>query len=168
MKHLLLLSLGLLWCCSGSKNRDSIVKDNVEAYIKSGMDNPDSYEYVGLVLLDSVSYLDNLKAYTELEKNDLGVTKEFSPEKFPTQTAKVAALDKLLSGYANTGTASYAYTFQCRQTNQANAVVLMTYYVQVGPAPTYPVLMASPDRGKRQLVPGGFPEQAEIERQHPL
>ena len=60
------ISIYLLLCLTSCKNekplsRDEIVRNNVEEYLTSRMNDPESYEFVELKLFDSVLYKDNIK-----------------------------------------------------------------------------------------------------------
>ena len=56
----------LLFGCSESPpTKDDIVRANVEAKLKENMNDPASYEFVSLVLIDSITFGDNAKHRTD-------------------------------------------------------------------------------------------------------
>lgn len=60
---ILSIAITLSACGSDSTStlsRDEIVKQNAEAHLKAVMNDPTSYEFVSLKLVDSVLYKDNI------------------------------------------------------------------------------------------------------------
>ena len=58
--------LGLASCSDTQPNQSEIMRKNAEEYAKTKMNDPESFELVSLVLIDSVLFSDNI----EVSKND--------------------------------------------------------------------------------------------------
>ena len=66
-----IVTIGLTSCGKKQLTRDDIVKQNAEEYIKSKMNDPNSYEYVKLELIDSVLYSDNIEYRKDYFKHNI-------------------------------------------------------------------------------------------------
>jgi len=58
-------------CKENQPTQFDVVKSNAEAYIKEKMNDPSSYEFVNLVLIDSTTYKDNIEYRLNLFNNRL-------------------------------------------------------------------------------------------------
>jgi len=56
-----LIALALTSCSEKQLSQNEIVKKNVEEDVKEKLNNPSSYEFVKLKLIDSVTYSDNIE-----------------------------------------------------------------------------------------------------------
>src|SRR5690606_35048276 len=54
-------ALGLTACSEKQPTQDDIVKKNAEEYVKEKMNDPSSYEFVKLELMDSITFSDNIE-----------------------------------------------------------------------------------------------------------
>lgn len=177
-------------CSEKEPTRDEIVKNNIEEYIKPNLNDPESYEFVSLTLLDSVLYIDNINFRKEMfldrVKNDegsLGIMISGN-EEFPTTFSeeemneyrrkidnnkaiysKIEEVEKSMGDKVNE-VASYTYIFQMRGNNKMGAKVLSEYFVQTEPYPTFNILNITNDRDKLYLAPNGFPDYEEIVLSH--
>jgi hypothetical protein len=66
--------------CSNPKpkilSKEEIVRKNVEEYLKTKLNDPESYEFVELKIIDSVLYKDNIKYRTDMFESRLKREKE--------------------------------------------------------------------------------------------
>ncbi len=61
-----ILLLGLTSCVENPPTQEEIVQTNAEEYVKSKMNDPESFEFVGLKLIDSVLISDNIAHRKEM------------------------------------------------------------------------------------------------------
>lgn len=160
---------------------NEIVRNSTEEYLKDKLNDPDSYEFVKLVLLDSVLYKDNITYrkdmfinHLDTYQNDLESQlswKKLVPSMYDEQnileikanieeTIKIlSAIDSLESvmGDMVNDVASYTFIFSFRATNAMSAKVLEKYYLQTSESPNYEVLNLAEDMDQLYLNPGDFP-----------
>lgn len=161
MKNLLLILLVLLiGCKSAPKEKtekpltiDEIVRNSTEEYLKDKLNDPDSYEFVKLVLLDSVLYKDNVEYRRDRFNDD------------PEVLAKIDSLESAMGDKVNE-VASYTFVFSFRATNAMGAKVLEEYYLQTGESPNYEVLNLAEDMDQLYLNPGDFPGYIDMIKKH--
>jgi hypothetical protein len=86
-----LISLTILVSSCGNKKltRDEIVRNNAEAYLKTTLNDEKSYEFVDLILLDSVTYKNNIEAF-KLTTRQIAILDSISIE-----TGKIILQDNL-------------------------------------------------------------------------
>ena len=189
MKSLFIMTcllIGLVCCNNKAKNQQDIVKQKAEEYAKSRMNDPDSYEFAVLQLIDSTLYRDNIKYRRDYfardldnDKGDLKRQLENKRE-FPSLYDKKAVaelrekikrneqiileidqLEKKLAGQAN-NVAAYKYIFTFRGKNAMGAKVLNEYILQTDPSPNYNVINMTSDDDKVFLNPNEFPGYREM------
>lgn len=179
-------------CTQKEPTRDEIVKNNIEEYIKPNLNDPESYEFVSLTLLDSVLFIDNINFRKEMFSNriknaeaSLGAMTRGN-EEFPmtfseeemnkykieiennkTIYSKIEEVEKSMGDKVN-DVASYTYVFKMRGNNKMGAKVLNDYFVQTEPSPTLSILNVTDDRDKLYLAPNGFPDYEDIVLSHQL
>lgn len=64
----------ILFCsCENNKvkSREDIIKDNLKNYLSDKLNDPDSYEFVSLDLVDSVKYIDNINYRLDAFKKNI-------------------------------------------------------------------------------------------------
>jgi hypothetical protein len=181
-----LMTIGLTSCSEKKPNRDEIVTKNAEDYLKAKMNDPKSYEFVKLVLIDSVLYSDNIQyrkeafsKYLEDDKDEIK-RKEGYKIDFPSMydekeveelKAKIAKNEKILVkidsletklGNKKDEVASYTYVFSFRGNNALGAKILNEYILQTNPSPDFKVINMTDDKDKVYLNPNDFPGYREM------
>lgn len=173
-------------CGEKKPNRDKIVKLNVEEYLKSRMNDPESYEFVKLELIDSISFSNNIEYRKEsfqrnlkYDKDDLERQKRYKidipsmyqEEKIEELNEKIAKNEKILAkidsleadlGNRKNETASYTYIYSVRGNNKMGAKILNEYIVQTNPAPNFEIINMTDDKDKMYLNPNDFPGYREV------
>lgn len=114
------------------------------------LNDPDSYEFVSLDLVDSTTFADNIayrRDYFTQRKDD------------PKNARILSGIDSLenLMGEKTNDVASYRYLFTCRANNALGAKVINTFHVQTGPVPAYEVINITQDEDRIILNPNEFP-----------
>lgn len=172
--------------CSKSHSRDALVKKSAEVYIKEHMNDPSSYEFSDLKLIDSTLYKDNItfrrdsfrdeiKFDSDRLERQLSYRREipsmYDPKDVKSLRASIEQNKKILAeiklieqGLGNkvNQVAAYKYLFSCRGKNAFGALILNTYVLQVTPYPECKVLGMSTDEDKVILNPNEFPGYHEM------
>ena len=162
------------------------MKQNAEEYIKSKMNDPNSYEYVKLELIDSVLYSDNIeyrKDYFKhnIEYNQSSIEQQESyktelPSLYDEQeikdlNAEIEKSKRILSkidsieaqmGDKKNEVASFTYIFSFRGNNALGAKVMNEYIIQTTSAPDFKIINMTNDKNKVLLNPNGFPGYKEM------
>ncbi|HPO48007.1 MAG TPA: hypothetical protein PLS09_04020 [Paludibacteraceae bacterium] len=181
-----IVTIGLTSCGKKQLTRDDIVKQNAEEYIKSKMNDPNSYEYVKLELIDSVLYSDNIeyrKDYFKhnIEYNQSSIEQQESyktelPSLYDEQeikdlNAEIEKSKRILSkidsieaqmGDKKNEVASFTYIFSFRGNNALGAKVMNEYIIQTTSAPDFKIINMTNDKNKVLLNPNGFPGYKEM------
>jgi len=180
------IALGLASCSEKQFTQDDIVKRNIEEYVKEKMNDPSSYEFVKLELIDSITFNDNI----EYRKDFFGRNMEYdrssleSQERYKTEIpsmydekevealqAKIEKNKRVLSKIDSLATlladrrnevASYTYIFSFRGNNALGAKILNEYIVQTDPAPDFKIINMTDDKDKIFLNPNDFPGYREM------
>jgi hypothetical protein len=181
-----IMAIWLTSCSEKKLNQDDIVKKNAEEYLKSKMNNPDSYEFVKLELIDSVLFSDNIKfrknRFSELLETDQGNLHykeslktelpslydkqeiedlKVSIEKNKRILVKIDSLEKQL-GKRNNEVASYTYVFSFRGNNSLGVKVLNEYIIQTDSSPNFKIINVADEKKKIFLNPNDFPGYKEM------
>lgn len=147
MKQLLIIYLVCIVMGCGtqqSETPENVVKINAETYIRDKLNDPNTYEFVSLEVVDSVTYRDNIDYRRDyLYANERAVK-------------VIDSLSATLGDQVN-DVASYTYLFTFRATNAMGAKVLNEYLVQTGPKPELEVINFTDDMDELFLNPGDFP-----------
>jgi len=180
------IAIGLTDCSEKQPTQDEIVKKNAEEYVKEKMNDPSSYEFVKLELIDSITFSDNIEyrknyfsrkieydrsslerqerykteipsMYDEKEVEDL----KAKIEKNERVLFKIDSLATLL-GDRKSEVASYTYIFSFRGNNALGAKILNEYFVQTGPAPEFKIINMTDDKDQIYLNPNDFPGYREM------
>lgn len=191
MKKIILTGtiVALLFSCSEKpKTQDEIVKQNAEDYVKPLLNDPKSYEFADLKLIDSVLYKDNIEYRKEdfnhnidfeenllsLKDNEWAETQKalygkidstdilesmMKIEKNKIILSKIDSLEIALGDRKN-DVASYTYTFSFRGNNKLGAKVLNEYIVQTDQS--LKVINMTDDKDKVYLNPNDFPGYLEM------
>lgn len=181
-----LIVIGLTSCTQKQPTQDDIVKKNTETYVKEKMNDPASYEFVKLELMDSVTFSDNIeyrKDYfsrnMEYDRSSLERQEGYKTE-IPSMydekdveelKAKIEKNERILSKIDSLATllgdrknevASYTYIFSFRGNNALGAKILNEYVVQTDPAPDFKIINMTDDKDKIFLNPNDFPGYREM------
>jgi hypothetical protein len=181
-----LMTLGLTSCSEKKPNRDEIVIKNAEEYLKAKMNDPKSYEFVKLVLIDSVLYSDNIQyrkeafsKYLEDDKDEIkrkegykiDLPSMYDEKEIEELKAQIAKNEKILMkidsletklGNKKNEVASYTYVFSFRGNNALGAKILNEYILQTNPSPDFKVINMTDDKDKVYLNPNDFPGYREM------
>lgn len=180
------LIIGLTSCAEKHLTQDEIVKKNTEEYLKSNLNDPESYEFVKLELIDSVLYSDNIKYRKDSFQKDLEYDKGnlerqerykteipsmYKEEEVAILNHKISKNEKILSeiealetklGSEKNEVASYTYIFTFRGNNALGAKILNEYIVQTDPKPNLTIRNMTNDKDKVFLNPNDFPGYREM------
>lgn len=180
-----LISIGLISCSEKKPTQNDLVREKSEAYIKEKMNDPKSYEFVKLELIDSITFNDNVeyrKNYfsrsMEYDRNSLERQEAYKtdlPSMYDEKDAedlkaKIARNERILSkidSLANiiedkNEVASYTYIFSFRGNNALGAKVINEFVVQTNPAPDFKIINMTDDKDKIILNPNDFPGYSEM------
>lgn len=173
-------------CKEKPLTQDEIVKQNAEEYAKFQMNDPESYEFVKLELMDSILYSDNIeyrrKYFQEIlqfDEYDLDRLENYKKEipilydkKKVTKAKeklsedeeilkKIDSLETIL-GDRKTEVASYTYNYIFRGKNSLGAKVINQYILQTNPKPNYKIINMTDDKNKVLINPNDFPGYREM------
>lgn len=181
-------AVAILVSCSKSKSEEqqSIVQKNIEDHVKPKLNDPGSYEFAYLKLIDSVDYQNNINEtrstyqtlleYNERELEDLRKLKEQesylydetkeekvqnSASKYKVVISKIDSIEKHMGDQLKE-TASYTYKYSFRGKNALGAVVLNEYLVQTSAGPDYKVVNVAEEEEDLLVSPNGFPGREEV------
>jgi hypothetical protein len=181
-----LIALGQTSCTEKQPTQDDVVKKNAEEYVKSKMNDPESYEFVKLEQIDSILFSDNIeyrKDYfsrsmesdqSSLERQESYRTKipsmydekdmedlKIKIKKNEIVLSKIDSIENQL-GERKSEVASYTYIFSFRGKNALGAKILNEYVVQTDPSPDFKIINMTDDRDKIYLNPNDFPGYREM------
>jgi hypothetical protein len=181
-----LVLYGLTSCTEKEPTQEEIVRINAEGYLKPKMNDPESYEYLKIELVDSVLYSDNIeyrkdnfKRNLELYQNSLERLESYKtdiPSMYDEQKvqdlndkienskrilSKIDSLEILL-GDRKKEVASYTYIFSFRGNNALGAKTLNEYVLQTGQAPDFKIINMTKDKDKIYFNPNEFPSYKEM------
>ena len=176
-----LITIGLTSCSEKQLTKDDIVKNNSETYVKEKMNDPSSYEFVKLELIDSVIFSDNIEHREDyftrkieydrssLERQEgykVELPSMYDEKNVEELKAKIEKNERILSKIDSLATllgdrknevASYTYIFSFRGNNALGAKILNEYVVQTDPAPDFKIINMTDDKEKILLNPNDFP-----------
>ncbi len=180
------IAIGLTSCAKKQPTQDDILKKNAETYVKEKMNDPSSYEFVKLELMDSITFNENI----EYRKNYFSGNMEYDQSLLERQEghkteipsiynekdieelkAKIEKNERILSkidslttllGDRKNEVASYTYIFSFRGNNALGAKILNEYVVQTDPAPDFKIINMTDDKDKIFLNPNDFPGYREM------
>jgi len=93
----LLLTFSLTYCTVKKPTQGEIVIKNAEQFLKSRMDDPDSYEFVELKLYDSVLYIDNTEYQKEYFQRDI----DFNKQRIESSKQLIESNKQVLESFKN-------------------------------------------------------------------
>ncbi len=89
MRRILILGICVLTLFSCSRNKEEIIIDNISEALKSGFENPDSFEFVGMTIEKVFSVKERKEIITpDYIQSVLEFSKEFSSPKILDLTKK--------------------------------------------------------------------------------
>lgn len=177
-----MVTIAFTSCAKKKPTQYEIVLQNVEEYIKSIMNDPDSYEFVSLELKDSVLFSDNIEYYKDYHKKNIedelhlielyeksiysSYPKEISDIKLEIEKNKIIlekidSLETQLAERTNE-VAIYIYHFTCRGNNSFGAKQLNNFELTTNPAPDFKVIDAIDEYDEYELDINYFPDYKEI------
>ncbi|WP_430811304.1 MULTISPECIES: hypothetical protein [unclassified Carboxylicivirga] len=190
MKYLtIIFVLIALLGCSKQPTQYDIVKRNAKLYTIPQLNDPSSYEFASLKLIDSVLYRDNIEykkqnikwllqsdkdmlKSAEDARNRGGLLAELTDEKqiqdYKGNIKKLEGIlkdieaKKLSLGDTINQAASYTYEYSFRAKNAMGALVLEKYIVQTKPAPSFDIINMAKNANKVLLNPNSFPGYDDI------
>jgi len=173
MKKVLLISMSILiFSCQSNKSesKKDTAQSNIEKSIKPNLNNPESYEFVKLTLIDSTSYSDNIESRIEMFKTSLDRQKDlkesesvlYNSEDLKMYDRYLISIDSIKKEMGTKGNdaAAYTYIFEMRSNNAFGAKVKQEFYVQT--TPEQEVLNVTEDKGGLYSTPNGFPGYDEM------
>jgi len=187
--YLLLLTpiVYLTSCSEKVPTQDDIVKANAEEYLKPKLNDPKSYEFAEMELIDSVLYSDNIEwranyfgKRLKSDKEDLerkegyktgSLSFLYKQEEVDEINIEIAKNEKILNAIDSIKTslgstinevASYTYIFSFRSNNALGGKVLNEYIIQTEPKPSLKIINMTDDKGKLYLTPNSFPGYQEM------
>jgi hypothetical protein len=180
------ITIGLTSCSEKQPTQDDIVKKNAKEYIKEKMNDPSSYVFVKLELMDSITFNDNIeyrKDYfsrnmeydrSSLERQEgykTEIPSMYSEKDVEDLKTKIEKNERILSQIDSLATllddrknevASYTYIFSFRGNNALGAKILNEYLVQTDTAPDFKIINMTDDKDKIFLNPNDFPGYREM------
>jgi hypothetical protein len=180
------IAIGLTSCSEKQPTQVDIVKKNAETYVKEKMNDPSSYEFVKLELMDSITFNENIeyrKDYfsgnmdydqSSLERQEgykTEIPSMYNEKDIEELKAKIEKNERILSKIDSLATllgdrknevASYTYIFSFRGNNALGAKILNEYVVQTDPAPDFKIINMTDDKDKIFLNPNDFPGYREM------
>jgi hypothetical protein len=181
-----LISIGLSSCTKKVPAQDDIVQINAEEYLKSKMNDPKSYEFVKIQLIDSVLYSRNIEYRKDDFKNNMEndqsslerikgykteIPSMYDEQEVQELKVKIEKNRRILSkidsletklGDKKNEVASYTYVFSFRGNNALGAKILNEYVVQTSAAPDFKIINMTDDKDKIYLNPNDFPGYREM------
>jgi hypothetical protein len=161
---------------SGLETRDDIFKKNLISYLKNNMHDPTSLEIIEINLIDSVTYLNNIKhrkskfiGYKEFAESQIEYYKNrkyYDQEEYKQYLKDIEKENWVIHGNDSiakamgenvNAIASFMYTVTLRGKNAFGGKTLSTIYVQTTSAPDYKVHHIAYDYGDIDLSPNNFP-----------
>jgi hypothetical protein len=187
---ILTISLLVLSSCGESAKKEVSQYDqvllSVENAVKPKLNDPKSYEFVELVLVDSVLYSENveyrlsgfkkylddsrrgvedLKRYKESESILYDSLKLVNREKDILENEEIIqGIDSIRMSLGDklNDVASYTYSFSFRGNNKMGALVLNTYLVQTDPVAPFGVINLAKNEDELFLNPNQFEGYIEL------
>lgn len=180
------ITLGLSSCADKQPTRDEIIKKNAEEYVISKMNDPESYEFVKIELIDSVLFIDNIKYRKDYFTRDIDYDRSslerqegyktdlpsiYNENEVQDLIAKIEKNKKILFkidsletelGERKNEVASYTYIISFRGNNAFGAKILNEYIIQTDPLPNCKVINMTDDKDKIYLNPNDFPGYREM------
>ena len=187
------LFIGVASCGNESKEKgikqltqNEVVKQNIEISIKELLHDTSSYEFVKLILVDSILYSDNIEYRKEgfsddlndelenlkrLERYKIELPSMYDEnevneikEKIQKNQKIIKGIDSLemILGKKTKDVASYTYHYSFRGNNSFGVKVLQNYIVQTNGKPEFSVINMTDNQDEVYLNPNDFPGYKEL------
>lgn len=144
----------------------TVIKNKLEKYLQTTLNDPKSYEFVSLDFIDSVTYEHNIKEIKSWYQHNLETSKILQNKlEIKTYKSFLLAVDSVQKSLGNNilnQTAAYKLQLTFRAKNAMGGLVLGNEIVQVSPAPEFTLLTVTDDRDKVSYAPNNFPGFTEI------
>lgn len=189
MKNLfaLIITISLMACGTGPHNKnfpkpEEIIRKSAEVKLQELLNDPKSYEFVSLSILDTIRIKDNLTKFQNSYKSDLAFSnsmlkietdrkndpylksyyKSTEEEKYKEEITHhlehINRIDSIVSamGEKTSDPAAFLYLLKFRSKNAFGALVIGSVYLQT--LPDYSIINMTSEEGKLFAYPGEFPE----------
>ncbi|WP_106832246.1 hypothetical protein [Parabacteroides pacaensis] len=168
MKNILIFLLPFLLtsCFVPQKpSKEDIIKNNLVAYLHDKLDDPQSYQFVSLELIDSTTYLDNINYRRRDFEDGIKFHERIadSPDEYINEINRdkriLAKIDSIQTALGDTVNhiAAYKFLFKFRSKNAFGAKVLNEYILQTTGSPLFEIIQMTNDPDKVYLNPNEFP-----------
>ncbi|MCH8490220.1 MAG: hypothetical protein LAT81_09880 [Oceanicaulis sp.] len=161
--------------------QQKIVQDNIEDYLFDKLNDVESYEFVKLDLIDSITFSNNIefrrKSYVKKIESDeysLNIENKFSgsissdanlnnivrlEESIAKNKRILSVIDSITDHLGDNvnKVASYTYHFAFRANNSLGVKTLSNFIVQTDTAPSFRILNLTDNENEVFLTPNGFP-----------
>ncbi|MDY5489045.1 MAG: hypothetical protein SPG27_09105 [Butyricimonas virosa] len=137
--YILLAFIAILFSsCENNKvkSREDIIKDNLKNYLSDKLNDPDSYEFVSLNLIDSIKYIDNINyrlkhfdSSLKFYKNQVELGDKESIKEVNRNNWIIYKIDSIKNSLGNrvNDVAVYKYIYKFRANNQMGGKSLNEY-----------------------------------------
>ena len=138
-----LITIAFASCNEKKTTQDDIIRQKAEELIIKSMNDPDSYEFVSLEIVDSTTYKDNITHKRELYSKFMtseyesitskkGTAIESGLSEIKKDSLIIAGIDSIEQSIGNkvNDAISYTYILKCRGNNKIGAKILVSYYIQ--------------------------------------
>jgi len=184
-----ILSLLLLSCISYScsKSPKSEIQEAIEKVILLQLDDPSSYEFASLQILDTVSYIDNINHDKNLIKETIAnnnsrikrtrkihsneseerlnffLSNEIEAVKIYSKALVVLdSIEKNIASQINQ-TSAYICCYKYRTNNELGNLTLNTLYIEISPSQEYKVIGIQNKIENLSSTPGNYPNKKLVE-----
>lgn len=133
-----------------------MLRENVEKQVIEKLNDPSSYEFVSLKVIDSTTYAENIAERRRTIERNMGLS--FNDSLKEEQLKENILILKNIEdemGESVSKIPAYTYLYSFRGKNAMGAKVLQEYYVQSDPEDN--ILKITEDTGGLLTVPNGFP-----------
>lgn len=151
----LIFLIVLIVSCNSTSLQDSIVKNKIETSILETLDDPSSYEFVNLKLIDSVTHRNNYEIHKSIIDNvpnhyaKQGMLRELNAIK--NSLSHYNQLDKVVAY-------KYILTFNIKE--ETGEKVLNEVYLQTGIAPEFEIIDVTPNLIEVNITPNSIFKKA--------
>lgn len=155
--------------CKNEPSRDELVKSKIEETVLKNLDDPESYEFVELTLLDSTTNKDNYenskdvrnylidtdKRLLMIDPNGDNTMLEESIKKMEEELLEIdEEFKRIESKNQQDSVVAYKYLFKARANNKLGAKVLNSMYVSI--TPDLKIVDANSDEENLGKMPNSF------------
>ena len=180
---LVIATIALLVSCAKEPTFTEKVKKTIEDYALKNLDDPKSYEFIQLTLLDSITIKDNIEyrkeffkpsdyAYERLERMKSPENARYilypkedvdrQQQEIAQKESVIFAIDELAQTLTDSlnNVQAYTYLFEFRSNNKLGALTKTDVYVQI--TPKLEIITLTEDKDELKLNPKEFPGYIEL------